>query len=114
MASPSERLSAHFHLRLPVDIAEHFDGRARPTADVFNERVTVDALLDPRSSTVWGGQMLPDTLPFLGNGFGDHLCLRFNADGTLREIIRWCHEGGGWLPCGTSLESSLAYMEARE
>jgi len=46
----------------------------------------------PDGSGIWGGAMLPDTLPMLGNGCGDCLCLRFRPDGTVSEVIRWLHE----------------------
>ena len=51
--------------------------------------------------------MLPDTLPVLGNGCGDALCLRFNSEGSVSEVVRWMHEGGNWTPYGTSLCEAL-------
>jgi len=51
--------------------------------------------------------MLPDTLPILGNGCGDSLCLRFAGDGTLSEVVYWCHEGATWHPYGKTFSEAV-------
>lgn len=63
--------------------------------------------MDPSGTAIWGGLMLPDTLPFLSDGSGNSLCLRFGFDGTVSEVICWDHEGGGWKPYGKTLAESL-------
>jgi hypothetical protein len=57
---------------------------------------------------VWGGQMLPDSLPLADNGFGDSLCVRFRPDGRVREVVFWGHEGSYWYPCAPTIEEALA------
>jgi hypothetical protein len=73
----------------------------------FGQPIESAQLLDPTSSALLGGLMLPDTLPILDNGCGDALCLRFNLKGTVSEVVRWEHEGGNWTPFGTSLCEAL-------
>jgi hypothetical protein len=53
--------------------------------------------------------MLPDTLPVLGNGAGDVLCLRFGTNDTLAEIVEWSHDGGWWRPYGNSFTEALIF-----
>jgi hypothetical protein len=57
--------------------------------------------------------MLPDTLPVLGNGCGDMLCLRFDANGALSEVVNWWHEGATWLPLGKTLSEALVIDAVR-
>jgi hypothetical protein len=99
-----------FHLKLSVDDARWFDGGWRDFNDewsMFNEA------LDPREVlgggvNVWGGMMLPDTVPILANGCGDYLCARFRHDGTLVEIVEWNHEETDWKHYGYSIREALA------
>jgi hypothetical protein len=109
MASWSSRLSKQYDVNLPADVVAWFDGELWKECSEtgFGQPVEPESLLDPNSCTVWGGQMLPDTLPILDNGCGDTLCLRFNSKGTVSEIIRWLHERGNWTPYGTSLCEAL-------
>ena len=56
---------------------------------------------------------MPDTLPIIGNDYGDWLCLRIARDGTLAELIHWSHCGGDWLPYGRNLAEGLLYDAAQ-
>jgi hypothetical protein len=105
----SSRLSKQYHLDLPADVVAWFDGELWKECSEtgFGQPVEPAQLLDSNSSRLWGGLMLPDTLPILDNGCGDVLCLRFNSNGTVSEVVRWEHEGGNWTPFGTSLCEAL-------
>ncbi|HUG89723.1 MAG TPA: SMI1/KNR4 family protein [Planctomycetaceae bacterium] len=98
-----------YHLNLPADVVAWFDGELWKECSEtgFGQPMEPAQLLDSNSSALWGGQMLPDTLPILDNGCGDALCLRFNSNGTVSEVVRWLHEGGDWTPFGTSLCEAL-------
>jgi hypothetical protein len=105
----SSRISGQFNLNLPADVVAWFDGELwkESTEMGFFQPVDPESLLEANSSTIMGGLMLPDTLPILGNGCGDVLCLRFNSRGTVSEVVRWMHEGCDWTPYGNSLCEAL-------
>ncbi len=99
-----------FHLKLRPDDKLWFEAAWR---DFDGERCMFNEALDPHEvlscgEHVWGGQMLPDTIPILANGCGDYLCARFSFDGTLSEIIEWQHEGSNWRHYGYSICEALA------
>jgi hypothetical protein len=104
------QLAERFDLRLPDDVVSWFDKEVwkRQSSASFNQPVSPNDIGD----SVWGGQMLPDTLPILGNGGGDCLCLRFGSDGTVTEVIRWLHEGGLWTSYGNTLAEALLFDAA--
>jgi len=103
------RISEAFAVKLPADVQAWFDAGNLPGLPLttFDQPINPSGLLDPTTSTIWGGQMLPDTLPVLGDGGGNVLCLRFGFDGTVSEVIHWDHEGGSWKPYGQSLAEAL-------
>lgn len=105
----SSQIENEFAVRLPGDVASWFDGglwrNKAPTR--FSEPTSPEELLDRASHVVHGGAMLPDTLPILGNGFGDYLCLRFAADGKLSEVVCWWHEGVTWHPYGKTFAEAI-------
>ena len=88
-----EEVAKVLHVSLPASVAALQDA-----GEEFSERVEPATLLDPRSATIWGGQMLPDCLPLFGNGSGDCILVRFTMDGSVREFVEWHHEGSGWCP----------------
>lgn len=69
-----------------------------PEDVVFDEPIEAGDILDSGTGVVWGGQMLPDSLPVSNTGCGDVVLLRFNPDGSLREPVEWYHETGTWHP----------------
>jgi hypothetical protein len=108
----SQRFSDKFHVVLPPDVIDWLDGPLRQSLDFaqpgeFSEPLDPESILDPSTSVVWGGQMLPDTLPLLDNGCGDVLCLRFGRDRRVSELVRWAHEGGHWQPFGNTLAEAI-------
>ena len=108
----SQRFSEGFRASLPPDVADWLDGRIRHDLDSphlgdFAEALDPEKLLDQSSGAVWGGQMLPDTVPILDNGCGDVISLRFGPDGHVSEVIRWDHETGYWRPYGHTLAEAV-------
>ena len=95
--------------KLPDDVRAWLDAEQLPDAPAgrFNQRIDPARLLDPSSGAVWGGLMLPDSLPLVSDGGGNALCLRFGFDGTVAEVIHWDHEGSLWKPFGRTLAEAL-------
>ena len=115
MQSPwSERVAQRYHLELAQDLRAWFDEGLWKTASgaEFRWSQSPEQLLDPEPGTIWAGFMLPDTLPLIGNRYGDWLCLRVGTQGEIREVIYWCHGGGDWIPYGRSLAEALCYDAA--
>lgn len=110
----SSRIEAHYALRLPDDVRAWLDDglwREAGGAELCHAQPP-EQWLDPAPGSIWSGFMLPDTLPIISNGYGDWLCLRVAADGTVAEMVRWSHGGGDWIPCGRSLAEALLYDAA--
>jgi hypothetical protein len=105
----SAKLSEQLNVTLPPDVVAWFDHGewSNLPATLFNQTVEPRNLIDPLSAAIWGGQMLPDTLPFVSDGAGNVLCLRFGFDGAVSEVICWNHEGGWWKPFGRTLAEAL-------
>jgi len=105
----SVQLEEHFGVTLPNDVRAWFDDELwqHGGSTGYSEPERPQELLRPKSAAIWGGLMLPDTFPILGNGCGDCLCLRFNWDGELAEVICWLHEGGSWVPYGKTLAEAI-------
>lgn len=102
----SLRLSQQFGIKLTPDVEAWFAQRPwkRPAHTYFDQPIEALDLLDCPSKVIWGGQMLPDTIPFLTDGAGNALCLRFGFDNAVSEVVHWDHEGG-------SLDHSLTDSE---
>ncbi|HTN76551.1 MAG TPA: SMI1/KNR4 family protein [Pirellulaceae bacterium] len=108
----SDKLAAHYGLRLPPDLRAWIDGAWELGGGVeFSQPQTPEHLIEP-NGTIWGGFMLPDTLPIIGNEYGDWLCLRIDPTGGVREVLYWCHGGGDWIPYGRTLSEALLYDAA--
>jgi hypothetical protein len=107
----SQRIERRFSLCLPVDVRAWLDESIwdRPGGAEFCRAKTPEQILEPEPGTIWAGFMMPDTVPLIGNDYGDWLCLRIAADGSVSEIIHWSHCGGDWIPSGRTLAESLLY-----
>lgn len=108
----SQRLATELAASFTPDVVDWLDSGvcddlASPHLGDFTEAIDLEDLLDPSSSAIWGGQMLPDTLPLLDNGCGDVISLRFGPDGQVTELVRWDHEGGNWRPFGNTLAEAV-------
>jgi hypothetical protein len=108
-----EEVAKALHVSLPASLAG-----LQHAGEDFTERVEPAALLDPGASEIWGGQMLPDSLPLFDNDAGDRILARFAMDGSIREFVEWRHEGSGWWPTDLvpGYESPIASLqrEAKE
>jgi len=115
-ASWSRQLETQYELRLSDDLRAWVDQAVwqGPGGAEFHQPLTPQQLLAPEPGLVWGGFMLPDTLPWIGNGYGDWLCLRIDASSQVSEILHWSHAGGGWLPVGKNLPEALLYDVGRQ
>ena len=107
----SLQLAAEFEITLSEDLKAWYDQELwKESAPAeFVLPIAPEQVLDVDSSTIWGGQMLPDTLPILANGMGDVIAVRFDAAGAVRELLRWNHEGCTWTPYGQSLCEALVF-----
>jgi len=107
----SQKLSDKFQINLTPELQAWFDQEIwKESAYIrFGEPVDPEHLCIADSGIIWGGLMLPDSIPVLGNGFGDQICLRFDELGNVNEIICWNHECGFWLPYGKTLPQSILF-----
>jgi hypothetical protein len=110
-----QNLIERLHLRLELEEQEwfqggwqSFDGESACYNEAFDPNETAD-----HAKHLWGGQMLPDTFPVLGNGMGDCLNVRFNGDGSILEFVEWHHEGGHWNHWGYSIQQALSLNHAK-
>jgi hypothetical protein len=110
----SDQVAEAFHVRLPPDLTVWLDDQrwSEPGGAEFCLPMTPRQLMSPEPGSLWAGFMLPDTLPLIGNQYGDWLCLRIDWDGTVREVVYWCHGGGDWIPYGATLAEALLYDAA--
>ena len=110
----SNQVAEAFHLQLPLDLKVWFDDERWKQAGgaEFCRPQSPEQLISPEPGMIWAGFMLPDTLPLIGNQYGDWLCLRIGWDGSVREVVYWCHGGGDWIPYGNTLAEALLYDAA--
>ncbi len=103
-------------MRLSPDLVDWFDAEIwqQVGKGEFNQAVSPDMLLADSPEVIWPGLMLPDTLPLLGNRYGDWLCLRVGADNGVGEVIHWYHGGGDWIPWGKSLAEAVYFDFIRD
>lgn len=108
-------IAERYAVRLSEDLVDWFDGGIweRAGTGEFCDPVTPEQLLSPHPEAIWPGFMLPDTIPLLGNRYGDWLCMRVGADSRVREIIHWYHGGGDWIPWGATLAEAIAFDRLR-
>ena len=110
----STEIEQRYALRLPDDVRAWLDQQIWKDAGgaEFRRAQTPEQLMDPVPGSIWAGFMLPDTLPIIGNDYGDWLCLRIARDGSVSELVHWSHCGGDWIPCGRNLAEGLLYDAA--
>ncbi len=107
----SRKIEKHYHLRISPELASWFDDglwRHHGQSE-FRYPLHPEQFIEPVDGTIWAGFMLPDTLPIVGNKYGDWLCLRVSPEGQATEIICWNHGGGDWVPYGRKLSEALFY-----
>lgn len=111
MPQLSKKLAERFRLNLTPEWQNWFDHDfelLRP-AGVFQTAISADQLCAECPAEIWPGFMLPDTLPVIGNEYGDWICVRIEADGRLGELLHWYHGGGDWVPVGASLAEAILH-----
>lgn len=111
MGQPSQKIAARYHLRLSDAWKQWFDYDQFHLAlpGEFRSALTADQLSGPAPSQIWAGFMLPDTLPLIGNQYGDWICVRVRGDGSLGELLHWYHGGGDWIPLGSDLAEVVVH-----
>ncbi len=114
LTSASAQLAERFCLQLPADFKAWLDEEcpARIHGGEFSLALTVEEMIDPDPGVMWGGFMLPDTMPVMGNRYGDWLCFRLGFDGGIRDWIIWRHGGGDWTTVGSTFVEALLYESA--
>src|SRR5262245_37578083 len=110
----SDSVAQRFDIQLPLDLRAWLDDGIWKQAGgaEFCRPRTPEQLVSPEPGSIWAGFMLPDTLPFIGNQYGDWLCLRIGFSNRVDEVLYWCHGGGDWIPYGRTLAESLIYDAA--
>ncbi|MCA9133041.1 MAG: hypothetical protein KDA45_07790 [Planctomycetales bacterium] len=111
MHQPSKQIADRYRLQLSPAWQTWFDTDSQELqpAGAFQTVLSAESLAVPRPAEIWPGFMLPDTLPVLGNEYGDWICVRVLADGGLGELLHWYHGGGDWVPLGQQLPAALVH-----
>lgn len=111
MGQPSQIIAARYHLRLSDAWKQWFDHDQYRIAlpGEFRSPLTAQQLSSPAPAQIWAGFMLPDTLPLIGNQYGDWICVRVGPDGSLGELLHWYHGGGDWIPLGSDLAEVVVH-----
>ena len=95
----SKQIEQHYRFQMPPDLASWFDDGVwqNPGQSEFRYPLAPEQFIEPPAGTIWAGFMLPDTLPLVGNQYGDWLCVRIAPEGRVAEILCWNHGGGDWV-----------------
>lgn len=111
MDQPSQQIADRYHIQLDESWRLWFDRDAEqiPLAGEFRESTQFECLLDRAPTIVWPGLMLPDSLPIIGNEYGDWLCVRIENNNQFGELIHWYHGGGDWIPVGRSIAEAVLH-----
>lgn len=111
----SGQIAQRYRLRLGASWVDWFDSEQwrQCGCNEFNQPVPPETLTASQPDFIWPGFMPPDTLPVLGNKYGDWLCLRVGADDRPAEVLHWYHGGGDWIPWGADLAEAIAFDSVR-
>jgi hypothetical protein len=111
MDRPSDKLADRFGLKLEPAWKQWFDFQSRNLVlpGRFCHPVNIDELCQQSPQVLWPGFMQPDSLPLVGNDYGDWICARVTEDNRLGELIHWFHGGGDWIPVGHSIAEALLH-----
>ncbi len=111
MDQPSQHIADRYQVALNESWRQWFDRDAEqiPLAGEFRLSTQFSFLLDSAPAIVWPGLMLPDTLPLIGNEYGDWLCVRVDEDNRFGELVHWYHGGGDWIPVGKSIAEAVLH-----
>lgn len=111
MNQPTQQLATHYHLRLSRVWREWLDTEVHDIVLPASFRTKLDAqrLTEATPAEIWPGFMLPDTLPLVGNAYGDWICVRVTDNHEFGELIHWYHGGGDWIPLGNRLAEAILH-----
>ncbi len=111
MDSPSKLIADRYGVELNAAWCQWFDRDAEqvPLAGEFRESSQYSFLLDRAPTIVWPGLMMPDTLPLIGNEYGDWLCVRVDEANRFGELVHWYHGGGDWIPVGRTIAEAVLH-----
>ncbi len=111
MDQPSQHIADRYHVELDDAWRQWFDRDAKqvPLPGEFRESTQHSFLLDRAPTIIWPGLMLPDTLPLIGNEYGDWLCVRVNSSNRFDELVHWYHGGGDWIPVGRTIAEAVLH-----
>lgn len=111
MPSWSFRIEDRFELNLDPCTRSWFDGACSQFQwhGEFDQPLPPATVVESLEDVVWPGFMLPDTVPLVGNRYGDWLCLRVSSTNHITEVLHWYHGGGDYVPYGSNLAESLFY-----
>ncbi|MFO0944261.1 MAG: SMI1/KNR4 family protein [Pirellulales bacterium] len=111
MGQLAQIFSDRFQLQLSTSWQQWFNQTSREVQlpGFFRKPVELDGLCAQRPTQIWAGFMLPDSLPILGNGYGDWICARVDHEGKIYELVHWYHGGGDWVPVGNSLAEAVVH-----
>ncbi len=116
MSVHAEMIANRYQLRLSAAWKRWFSGAPdwlqaenMEFPGAFQTRLSAAELSGACPQAIWPGFMLPDTLPILGNQYGDWICVRIGPDGSCGELIHWYHGGGDWIPVGTTMEEAILH-----
>jgi len=111
MHQPSQHIADRYQIDLSASWQKwfEFDSFNVPLAGEFRQATQHNFLLDRAPAIVWPGLMLPDSLPILGNEYGDWICVRINEQNRFGELIHWYHGGGDWIPVGHSIAEAALH-----
>lgn len=108
---PSSQIAERFQLNLSESWKRWFDSHSQELAlpGAMRQLASVAELCADAPQAIWAGFMLPDSLPLVGNDYGDWICARVTEDNTLGELIYWYHGGGDWIPVGTTMAEAILH-----
>lgn len=111
MEQPSRQLTDRYQLRLSRSWIEWFDDQSSvvQAAGLMRCSLPSESICVEAPEQIWPGFMLPDTLPLIGNEYGDWICARILSSGELGELVYWYHGGGDWIPVGHCLGEALLH-----
>ncbi len=111
MGQPAQLFSDRFQLQLSPSWQQWFNQTSQetPLPGFFRKPVDLEGLCAQRPNQIWAGFMLPDSLPILGNGYGDWICARVDHEGQIHELVHWYHGGGDWIPVGSNLAEAIVH-----
>ena len=111
MDQHSQQIADRYQVAIDANWRSWFDSDAWniPLAGEFRQADQFEYLLDRAPVIVWPGLMLPDTLPIVGNEYGDWICVRVDEQNRFGELIHWYHGGGDWIPVGSSMAEAVLH-----